>query len=58
MSTPAAALIATTTSDAKRLSFRDATDEGLETARQKPSAPFSVDFQTMAASGRRTMKPR
>jgi hypothetical protein len=50
--------MATTTSDAKRLSFREATDEGLEIARQKPSAPFSVDFQTIAARGRRTMKPR
>jgi hypothetical protein len=58
MSVPAAALIATTTSDAKRLSFREATEDGLEIARQNPSAPLSVDFQTIAASGRRTMKPR
>jgi len=58
MSVPATALTATTTSDAKKLSFRDATEDGLEIARQKPSAPFSVDFQTIAASGRRTMKPR
>jgi hypothetical protein len=50
--------MATTTSDAKRLSFREATEEGLEIARQKPLPPFSVDFQMIAASGRRTMKPR
>ena len=41
-----------------KVSFSDATAEGLETARQKLSAPFSVDFQMTAASGSRTMKPR
>jgi hypothetical protein len=55
---PATALTATTTRDAKKLSFSDAREDGLEIARQNPSAPFSVDFQTIAASGRRTMKPR
>jgi hypothetical protein len=58
MSVPAAALIRTTTRDAKKLSLSAATEDGLEIARQKPSPPFSVDFQMIAASGRTTMKPR
>ena len=58
ISVPATALIATTTSEATKVSFSEATAEGLETARQKLSAPFSVDFQTTAASGSRTMNPR
>jgi hypothetical protein len=45
-------------SDAAKVSFRAATEDGLETARQKLSAPFSLDFQMTAASGSRTMKPR
>jgi hypothetical protein len=58
ISVPAAALIRTTTSEAKKLSLSAATEEGLEMARQKPSPPFSVDFHTIAASGSTTMKPR
>jgi hypothetical protein len=58
ISVPATALIATTTSETTKVSFSEATAEGLETARQKLSAPFSVDFQTTAASGSRTMNPR
>jgi hypothetical protein len=55
---PATALTATTTRDVKKLSLSDATDDGLEIARQNASPPFSVDFQTIAASGSRTMNPR
>jgi hypothetical protein len=51
-------LIATTASDARNVSFRDATAEGLVTARQKPSAPPSVERHATAASGIRTMSPR
>jgi hypothetical protein len=51
-------LIATTATDARKVSFRDAMAEGLVTARQKPSAPPSVERQTTAASGMRTMSPR
>jgi len=58
ISVPATALTATTTRDVKKLSLSDATDDGLEIARQNASPPFSVDFQTIAASGSRTMNPR
>jgi hypothetical protein len=51
-------LIATTASDARNVSFRDATAEGLVTARQKPPAPPSVERQATAAIGMRTISPR
>jgi hypothetical protein len=58
MSVPATALIATTAADARNVSLRDATADGLVTARQKPPAPPSVERQATAASGMRTMSPR
>jgi hypothetical protein len=51
-------LIATTASDARNVSFREATAEGLVTARQKPPAPPSVERQATAAIGMRTISPR
>jgi hypothetical protein len=51
-------LITTTTNEMAKVSSSDATALGLEIARQKPSAPACVDFQMIAASGRRTMSPR
>jgi hypothetical protein len=51
-------LIATTTREATMLSLSAETAEGLEIARQKLPAPSSVDFQTTAERGSRTMRPR
>jgi len=52
------ALMATTISEQTKVSLSDDTAAGLEMARQKPSAPPSVERQATAASGTRTISPR
>ena len=58
MIVPVTALIATTISEAARLSFSAATAWGFETACQNVSQPPPVDFQKTAASGIRTIRLR
>jgi hypothetical protein len=50
--------MATTMSEQTNVNFSDETAAGLEIARQKPSAPPSVERQATAASGTRTISPR
>ena len=58
ISVPMTALTATTTSEAPNVSLSAEIAAGLETARQNASTPPSVERQTTAASGMRTIRLR